>query len=399
MVGARFDAEVGVVGVGSVGAMALWRVVARGVPAIGFEQFRPGHGRGAAGGESRVFRVAYHEGSNYVPLLLQAREAWDELERVSGRNLFDPCGYLEIAPSSDAKLAQTREAVRAHSLEHCYFDARTAQAQYPQHRFRADDVAVLDRLGGVLFPELAVEAAARHAQELGARLLEGTRVEGIEPDDDGVTIITRAGITRAGITRAGRFRVRSAIVSTGPWTGAICPELRSAVMPARLSLTWFAARQPSDFCSGVFPAFGRTVDGVFVYGVPSIDGHSVKVAATRIDEPGPVDPDWLDPTVPADVVDSVSAIVAATMPGLDPRPVRQATFVDGYTTDGHGLVGLHPSAPHVVVATGLSGHGFKLAPSFGKIAADLALYGVTTEPIDFLDPGRPSTFGAPAPGG
>ncbi|HXW78736.1 MAG TPA: N-methyl-L-tryptophan oxidase [Acidimicrobiales bacterium] len=389
MAGARFDAEVAVVGVGSVGAMAMWRVVAQGVPVIGFEQFTPGHARGAAGGETRVFRVAYHEGSHYVPLLLRAREAWSQLERLSGRKLFDPCGYLEIAPCGDGKLAQTLEAVRAYSLDHSYFEAVAAQARYPQHRFRADDVAVLDRSGGVLFPGIAVEAAALHAEELGARILRGTRVEAIEPDDDGVTIVTGAA----------RFRVRSAIVSAGAWTGAICPELRPAVVPTRLSLTWFGARRPSDFSSRVFPAFGRTVDGVFVYGVPSIDGRSVKVAATRIDEPGPIDPDWLDPVVPPDVVDEVSAVVAATMPGLDPHPVRQAIFADGYTTDGDGLVGLHPNQPHVVVATGLSGHGFKLAPSFGKAAADLAIYGVTTEPVDFLDPGRPLAFAAPAAGG
>jgi sarcosine oxidase len=151
--------------------------------------------------------------------------------------------------------------------------------------------------------------------------------------------------------------------------------------------------------SSLFPAFGRTVDGVFVYGVPTIDGRSVKVAATRIDEPGPVDPDRLDPTVPADVVDAVSAIVSETMPGLDPRPVRQAIYADGYTTDGHGLVGFHPSAPHVVVVTGLSGHGFKLAPTLGKIASDLAVFGVTAEPVDFLSPSRPSACAAPAASG
>jgi sarcosine oxidase len=253
---------------------------------------------------------------------------------------------------------------------------------YPQHRFRADDAAVLDYSGGVLFSELAVEAAALHAEKLGARVFRGARVEIIEPDNDGVTIVSSAG----------RFRVRSAIVSLGRWTGSVCPELRSSVVPTRLSLTWFAAHHPSDFSPAAFPAFGRTIDGVFVYGIPSLDSHSVKVAATRIDEPGPVDPDLLDLVVPPDVVDVVSGIVADTMPGLDPRPVRQAIFADGYTADGHGLVGLHPTAPHVVVVAGLSGHGFKLAPIFGKIASDLALDGVTNDRVDFLEPGRPSAL-------
>jgi sarcosine oxidase len=76
--------------------------------------------------------------------------------------------------------------------------------------------------------------------------------------------------------------------------------------------------------------------------------------------------------------------------------VRQAIFADGYTADGHGLVGLHPSLPNVVIVAGLSGHGFKLSPSFGKIASDLALDGVTTEPVDFLNPGRQSGVAPPS---
>lgn len=46
-----------VVGVGSVGAMVLWQLAQRGVQAVGYDAYAPGHDRGAAGGESRILRA------------------------------------------------------------------------------------------------------------------------------------------------------------------------------------------------------------------------------------------------------------------------------------------------------------------------------------------------------
>ena len=52
------------------------------------------------------------------------------------------------------------------------------------------------------------------------------------------------------------------------------------------------------------------------------------------------------------------------------------------------LVGTLPDAPSVVVLAGFSGHGFKMAPVFGSIAADLALEGGTPFDIARMNPSR-----------
>lgn len=54
--------------------MTLWQLAKRGIQAVGFEQFGIAHDRSAAGGESRMFRTAYMEGADYVPLLKKSRE-------------------------------------------------------------------------------------------------------------------------------------------------------------------------------------------------------------------------------------------------------------------------------------------------------------------------------------
>ena len=56
--------------------------------------------------------------------------------------------------------------------------------------------------------------------------------------------------------------------------------------------------------------------------------------------------------------------------------------------DGHFIIDMHPEHDSVVIACGFSGHGFKFAPVMGEALADLAQYGKTSLPIQFLSLGR-----------
>jgi sarcosine oxidase len=51
--------DVAVVGLGAMGSAALFDLARRGVRAIGFEQFEPGHDKGSSHGESRAIRLSY----------------------------------------------------------------------------------------------------------------------------------------------------------------------------------------------------------------------------------------------------------------------------------------------------------------------------------------------------
>jgi sarcosine oxidase len=74
------------------------------------------------------------------------------------------------------------------------------------------------------------------------------------------------------------------------------------------------------------------------------------------------------------------------MPDLTPDPVRLSVYMEGYTESSRPLMGPLPGTgnDNIVLLAGFSGHGFKLSPAFGDIAADLALDGSTSQPIDFL---------------
>lgn len=367
------SAQVGVVGAGTMGSMALWRLAQRGVPAIGFEQFGAGHDRGAAGGETRIFRTAYLEGPEYVPLLREAHAGWRELERESGVRLLTLTGGLTIGDPTAATMRSVLESVTRFGLGHEVLDQDAARARYPQHRVFPGEAMIFEEEAGVLRSEVAVLAAVRRAEQLGAVVHRHTRVDSIAPTTNGVRI--RADGEDHEVDRA--------LITAGPWTGSVLPDWHQGLVVQRLVMSWFAADDPSQFAPARFPVFTRRWEGIDLFGLPTVDGYTVKVALNA--GAGVVEyPDALDPRVDAEQLETVTAVVRDLLPGLWPEPVRLATYMDGFTADNHAVVGTLPDMPNAVVLCGFSGHGFKLAPVMGQIAADLVLDGDTRHQIDHL---------------
>lgn len=372
------DAEVAVIGTGTMGSMTLWNLARTGVAAIGFEQYTLGHDRSAAGGESRMFRVAYREGPQYVPMLLRARELWRELEAESGRELLTVTGGLMIGDAGSGEIRNVIDSAKAFALPHEVLDAGAMAARYPQHQsLLPGEIAVLDRMAGVIRPEFAVVSAARRAQELGATIYERTQVTAVEPDPDGVTV--HAG---------GRdYRVRQAVLAAGPWTARFTPSLVRHITPRRVIMTWHMADDPAAYQPARFPICIRNSDGVHISAFSSLDGGSVKIAvsASFTDLAGPDD---LDRNIGPATLTVVTDAVARFMPGLTPDPIRVSAYMDGYTPDGHALAGPLPAAPNVWLLGGFSGHGFKLSPAIGQAVTDLIRYGKTDLPVAHLNPSR-----------
>lgn len=371
------DAQVAVIGVGSIGSMTLWQLARSGVSALGFEQYGIAHDQAAAGGESRIFRTAYLEGAQYVPLLRRAYDLWRELEADSGRELLTLNGGLMIGDRDSEAMRNVQASIDEFGLAHEVLDAEAMVARYPQHRMSDAETAILDHAAGVLRPEFAVAAAAYRARELGAQLISHTAVTGIEPHPGGVTVRTAERT----------YEVGQVIVTAGPWTARFAPDLAAHVAPKRLVMTWYQAQRPSQWTPDACPIFIRDAEDVHIFGLPTLDGGSVKVAP-HADYGTFDDADKLDRNVDVDDLARINAAVARYLSGLIPEPVRVSAFMDAYTTDGHGLVGRAPGNENVWLLGGFSGHGFKMAPAFGQIAADLVRDGGTELPISHLDPAR-----------
>jgi hypothetical protein len=67
-----------------------------------------------------------------------------------------------------------------------------------------------------------------------------------------------------------------------------------------------------------------------------------------------------------------------------PRRSDRDTGPDRYTADDHFIVDRHPASPQVLLGCGISGRGYKYAPTAGEILADLATDGTTRHDIAFF---------------
>lgn len=369
-------AQVGVVGVGSVGSMALWSLARRGIDCLGIERFTPGHDRAAAGGESRLFRTAYLEGPEYVPLLLRSRELWRELEQTSGRDLLTLNGGVMIGPETSQEMRNVVASAEQFDLPHRVLDSAGLRAELPQHRQVDGMIGVVEEWAGFLRPEFAVYEAARAAERDGATVFGDTVVHEIDGRGDHWTIRTDRG----------DHTVERLLVSPGPWTASLVPGLADHVETRRLIMTWYLADDVAAYAPDRFPVFIRTEGGRHIFGAPTLDGGTVKVAPHGAY--GPTDPDDLDRDIHPGELDRINDLVARWFSGLSPAPVRTATYMEAYTSDNHGVVGRLPGEAPGWVLGSFSGHGFKMAPALGEIGADLATTGEPRFGLDHLDAAR-----------
>lgn len=373
--------RVAIVGAGTIGTMAAWRLAARGAEVLAFDNYAPGHDRGAAGGESRIFRTAYMEGRGYIPSLRHAEELWRRLEQESGSTLLQMCGALTIGSPDHPDMRELRAGAEEYRLDHEFLDPEAAAGRFPQHPLRPGETAFLDPSAGVIRPDLALVSAARRAEELGARIAAYTPVTRIEQRGGGWTVHTAADA----------HEVDAVVLAPGAWGGAEGPAHAMlspfGLVARQITLHWFPARDPEALTPEHNPVVIRVGQPGYSC-FPVMDGVSVKVSAHTAPRPDVGSPEGLARSSTPEFLAITRAIVRDHLPALHPDPVRIATYADAFTTDGHAVLGALPGHTGVFAAAGFSGHGFKLSPLFGDAIADLVVDGRTRHDISQLDPAR-----------
>ncbi|GGJ68346.1 N-methyl-L-tryptophan oxidase [Virgibacillus salexigens] len=372
------DAEIGVIGLGTMGSMTMWQLAKARVNAIGFEQFGIGHDRSAAGGETRMFRTAYKEGKQYVPLLKDAYMLWRELESETGNELLQLTKGLIIGDPNSGTFKNVRRSIQAYNLEHKLLTNDEAEHRFYQHKLFENDQIMIDGAAGYLRSQYAIVSAVSRAIELGATIYSHTEVDTITSDEDGVTIYAEGE----------RYRVQKVIITAGPWATNFIGEFTSFLEVRRLVNAWFLPKDMESFREGDFPVFIRENVNNSYYGFPLIDGNMVKLglratAAHRLTDAASYIRD-----VTSEEIHHFKHLVNRDLPGLHSDPSRMEAFMELYTKDHHPIIGKLPHDHRVIVLTGFSGHGFKMATVMGRIAAELALHGETHYDISLFAPKR-----------
>ena len=200
--------DVAVIGAGAMGAATAWHLSRRGASVEVFEQFEPGHVRGASHGASRNFHVAYDE-SGYLSWLREARVLWRDLEDESATALLEVTGIVNHGGGRD--LAGAAAAIRAGGFGAEMLDAGEAGRRWPGIRF--DGPALFTPDAGRLNADASVAALLSRTVAAGGRVHARTRVEDLAVRDDDRVEFRAVSDTGERVVRA-----RRVVVTAGAWT-------------------------------------------------------------------------------------------------------------------------------------------------------------------------------------
>jgi sarcosine oxidase len=369
-----------VAGLGGMGSAAAYHLAARGKRVLGLERHAPVHDRGSSHGESRIIRQAYFEDPAYVPLLLRAYELWEGLERETGRDLMSLVGALMIGPPDGALVSGSVASADEHGLPYEILSASELKRRYPIFEPDPDVVALYEERAGFVRPEAGVKAHLDLASSLGAELRFEERITSWEAGSSGVRVETERG----------SYEAERLVVSAGAWAGELLAGLGLPLEVTRQILFWFRPE------GGVEPYAPERVpiwiyepdDGNMFYSFPAVDGaDTVKVAFFRADGK-PTNPETIDREVHGEEVEFIRGYLARHVPSINGDLVAAKTCMYTNTPDEHFVISTHPDHPHISIAAGFSGHGYKFCSVVGEILADLATEGKTEHPIDLFSPAR-----------
>lgn len=365
-----------VIGLGGMGSSALYHLARRGLRVCGVEQFDPVHDRGSSHGQHRVFRKAYFEHPDYVPLLQSAERLWRELESESGADLYRQTGVVLSGPHDGAAVAGTLAAARQHDLPVERLDAAEAGRRWPLLRFSAEHDVVLDADAGILAVEECVAQYLHQARQLGAEASFSEPVTEWSVDSGRVTVKTDRATRTAD----------AAIIAGGAWTSTLLTGPWPPLEVRHKLQLWHTVDAAYVSRLQELPAFFfETRQGAF-YGMAS-GASEVKLARHS---GGPLVEDPSEPGQGA-VTDEYQPCVQFArdhLQGISAAPLRTRPCLYTVSDDGHFIVDHHAESDRVVVAAGFSGHGFKFASVMGAVLADLATTGQTEHPVAFLGAGR-----------
>jgi N-methyl-L-tryptophan oxidase len=142
--------DVAVIGLGTMGSFAAVELARRGLTVAGFDQFTPPHGRGSHSGGTRIYRLAYPEGTGYVPLAQRAGEMWERAGEEWGTQLLHRSGVLYMGPPGEQFLREVEESASTNQLQVERLSAAEVRYRYPAFEIPEEYAGLLDVQAGWL---------------------------------------------------------------------------------------------------------------------------------------------------------------------------------------------------------------------------------------------------------
>ena len=337
----RSGPRVTVVGAGAFGGWTALHLLRNGANVTLVDAWGAGHTRASSGGETRVIRSIYGRDRIYVEMVKRSYELWGELDPT----LYSETGVLWMHRGDDAYVKSSLPIVRELGFPVDELSIAGARLRYPQISFDGIQSAYLERHAGAL----SARRACGIVRDLFIAAGGTYRIEQVQP----------SAVPAADVT----------VFACGPWLGKLFPDvIGEGVRPTRQEVYYFGTPRGSNrYAPPQMPVWIDFGEKIY-YGIPDIHGRGFKVADDTRGEA--IDPTSAERKPTPAAVEKARALLGQRFPELAKAPLIAAEVCQYENSpDGHLILGRHPGKSHVWLAGGGSGHGFKLSPAFGEMAA------------------------------
>jgi sarcosine oxidase, subunit beta len=350
-------ARVVVIGGGVIGTSIAFHLAEAGVSDVVLlerDQLGSGSTCRAAGGVRGSFSTAAN-----VALGLRGIDRYSRFDQDHGQEIeFRRNGYLYLL-SDDVNVAAFTESValqNSFGMPSRMIDPDQAQQVSPLISTEGLLAAAWSPGDARVTPDGVVAGYASSARRLGARLITGCAVTGIE---------SGGGTIAAVVTEQGIIRTSAVVCAAGAWSGAVgrMVGVELPVTPLRRQLAFTAPNEAVD------PAAPLTVDfPANVYFHP--EGRGLLLGWSDPDELAGFNLQFeLEPWLAG-----FADVAARRIPKvLDFGIVGGWAGLYEVTPDHNQLIGRAAAVADFYYATGYSGHGFLMGPATGEIIRDLYL--------------------------
>ena len=318
---------------------------------------------------SKIVRMEYGSDELYMDMADRSIDGWHAWNDLFQEELYHEVGFL-LACSEPLEVATQPFEYHSHRLlkargyhpERLIGDA--ISRRFPAFASGKYVDGFYHKRAGYALAGRTLEVLAKYARELGIKVYERYRVKALS--EIGGRIL---GVE---LVSGEKLYAGHTIVCAGAHTPLLVPGLQPFTRITGHPVFHLKPHDSTLFETSHLPVFAANIAHSGWYGFPyHPHDHVVKIA--NHGEGIPLHPDHDPRVVTEEDTKALRSFLQACMPALSDAPIiytRRCLYTD--TLDGHFWIDQHPDLTGLTIATGGSGHGFKMGPELGKLIAATA---------------------------
>ena len=355
--------DVIIVGGGILGTSLAYHLTQKGVRDVVLFEKGP-LAAGSTGKSAAIVRMHYTNPAT-ITLALRSRELFlDWVDRVHARPVYTSCGWLFFAPTNEEKtLRENLELQCSLGVDAELWEVDALCKEIPGIDTEGIGFVVHEAKSGYADPIAACEGLAERATARGGRVLMGTSVERILTRGDRVTGVA---------TRSETYEAAHVVLAAGPWSGRLAADIG-------LELPLEITREQELIIHSVN---AKATPGVCISDLASQIYVRPRPDGTLLVGRGyPKEYETVDVDDYREEYDQEFAADTLRRFGERYPQLKGSLMTEGIvglytvTPDWHPLVGPVAERPGLYLATGGSGHSFKIGPALGEMQANVIMDG------------------------